>query len=623
MGTEKKEEMQEEVSFGKLSFQALPEMWTFQILVAIVLAIPGTALLWLINWVAGAGGKVITTANLKAFLLSWRLPVILILGVLLVLLYLVLELFAQIILTNYILTGQRVRFRECIEKGTAAVKKFMNPAGIRVILFIFIAVPLCGVGFSLSLSSSFYIPNFIMEVVLKTPLYSVAYFAVILLLIWIAFNSVFILHAVLLDGMGPSEGKKYSTRLVKENRTSILKTFVINFLAIAAVVIVSNVILCHVPGLLLGGYGKSMPKNYVIDVLGKLAEGATFSSTDMAVMGYRTGAIFAVLVQKYLFSVVVLLCGAYFMLDLNRYYLVYSGKGRELWPERPMKARYIWKVVLIFFVFLLFGVASVFLGVNYNSFFTREEPVRIVSHRAGGTMASENSIEGLEKAIEHGCYASEIDVQRTKDGYYVINHDNDFARLCGVNKAPQEMTIDEIKKLRIKDTTGNGNLLPVVMFEDMLDVIKGKVKLFVELKGETADKQMVDDVVRIIREHDCVEDVALISLNYDVIDYAETNYPEFETGTLFFASLGNIANLNCDLLLIEEEAASEAKIMDGHMEGKQVIVWTVNTEEGMYEFLDSDVDGIITDEIPLAEEVQADLDDRTDLEVLEDKLGVD
>ncbi|MCR5747908.1 MAG: glycerophosphoryl diester phosphodiesterase membrane domain-containing protein [Lachnospiraceae bacterium] len=615
--------LQKQISFGKLSFQALPEIWTFQILAAIILAIPGMILIWLIDWVAGVGGNVVTTANISAFIFSWRFPVILLLGFLLILVYLVLELFAQIYLTNDIMTGQKATLKENIGNGIRAVKKFLNPAGLRVILFIFIAVPLCGVGFSLSLSRSFYIPNFIMEVVLKTPLYALAYFAVILLFIWIAYNSVFILHAVLLDGMTPSEGKKYSSRIVKETKGKFLKGLILNVLAILVIILVSNIILNKIPGWLLGDTGEYLPKNYKIDFIKTLENGGSFSSLDIEVMVYRIGVVFAVLVEKYLFSVVTLLCGAYFMLNLNRYYLIFSGRGSELWPERPKKARYIWKVVLIVMVFVLFGILSVGLGLNYNLIFTREEPVRIVAHRAGGTLASENSLEGLKKAIEHGCYASEIDVQRTKDGYYIINHDNDFKRLTGVAKAPQEMTMEEIKKLRIKDTTGNGKLLPVVTLDEMLDVIKGKEKLFVELKGATADKQMVDDVVQIIRDHDCVEDTALISLDYGVIDYAETNYPEFETGTLFFASLGNVANLNCDLLIMEEEAATDANISDVHSADKEVIVWTVNTPEGMYKFLDSSIDAVITDEILLAEDVQAQLDDRTDLKVIEDKLSLD
>ncbi|HAG69590.1 MAG TPA: hypothetical protein DCL38_06420 [Lachnospiraceae bacterium] len=173
----------------------------------------------------------------------------------------------------------------------------------------------------------------------------------------------------------------------------------------------------------------------------------------------------------------------------------------------------------------------------------------------------------------------------------------------------------------ITDTTGNGELLPIVTIEEMLDIIKDHEKLFIELKGATADRQMADDIVRIVREKDCTDDVVLISLAYDVIDYAETAYPEFETGTLFFAGIGNVAKLNCDLLIMEEEMASEARIRQIHNAGKQAVVWTVNTEESMNNFLDSEVDGIITDEIELAERVQEELYARTEFEELEAQLG--
>lgn len=118
-----------------------------------------------------------------------------------------------------------------------------------------------------------------------------------------------------------------------------------------------------------------------------------------------------------------------------------------------------------------------------------------------------------------------------------------------------------------------------------------------------------------------MDDTVLISLAYDVIDYAETNYPEFETGTLFFAGIGDVSKLNCDLLIMEEEMGTETRIRQTHDAGKRAIVWTVNTEEAMRKFLDSEADAIITDEIELAERVQKELDERTEYEVLEAKLS--
>lgn len=610
----------ERISFRKLSFEAIPEMWTFQLVSALIILAPVVLLRVLINLIAGLGGNVVTTANMKSFILSWRFPVIIAFGILLVLVYIVFELLAMVHLTDNILSGKQAGTWRCIKAGFKTLRRFMNPAGISVIVFIVLATPFCGVGMSISLSKSFRVPHFIMEVILKNKWLTAGYIILLIFLIWFAFKSAFVLHAVILDGMTPKEGKKYSSRIVKEHMYEFLKGILITGVVIFLIMCGSSVLFNMIPNLLLGGMGEQLPKQTRIDVVRMIKAGETFTDTQKNIIGYRIAATFAVLVEKYLVSIVTLLCGAYFMLRLNRWYLAFTGREQERWLERPKRARYIWKVVLIILVFIGFEIASVIIGAMFNQIIARQEPAKIIAHRAGGGLASENSLEGIEKAVEHGCYGSEIDIQRTKDGYYIINHDNDFKRLTGVAKGSMDMTLDEIKELRIKDTTGSGRELSVPTLEEMLDAAKGRIKLFVELKGPTADKQMVDDAVRIIKEHDCIEDTALISLNYSIIDYAETTYPEFETGTLFFGSLGDITNMNCDLLIMEEETATNDRIESISLAQKQSVVWTVNTEDAMYRFLDTDIDAVITDEIEMAGEVQAKLDDRTDLEVLEDKF---
>lgn len=610
----------ERISFRKLSFEAIPEMWTFQLVSALIILAPVVLLQGLINLIAGLGGNVVTTANMKSFILSWRFPVIIAFGILLVLVYIVFELLAMVHLTDNILSGKQAGTWRCIKAGFKTLRRFMNPAGISVIVFIVLATPFCGVGMSISLSKSFRVPHFIMEVILKNKWLTAGYIILLIFLIWFAFKSAFVLHAVILDGMTPKEGKKYSTRIVKEHTFEFLKSLLITGTVIILIIVGSSFLFSMIPNLLLGGVGEQLPKQTRIDVVRMIKAGETFTDTQKNIIGYRIAATFAVLVEKYLVSVVTLLCGAYFMLRLNRWYLAFTGREQERWLERPKRARYIWKVVLIILVFIGFAIASVIIGAMFNQIIARQEPAKIIAHRAGGGLASENSLEGIEKAVEHGCYGSEIDIQRTKDGYYIINHDNDFKRLTGVAKGSMDMTLDEIKELRIKDTTGSGRELSVPTLEEMLDAAKGRIKLFVELKGPTADKQMVDDAVRIIKEHDCIADTALISLNYSIIDYAETTYPEFETGTLFFGSLGDITNMNCDLLIMEEETATNDRIDSINLAQKQSVVWTVNTEDAMYRFLDTNIDAVITDEIEMAGEVQAKLDGRTDLEVLEDKF---
>jgi glycerophosphoryl diester phosphodiesterase len=158
----------------------------------------------------------------------------------------------------------------------------------------------------------------------------------------------------------------------------------------------------------------------------------------------------------------------------------------------------------------------------------------------------------------------------------------------------------------------------VATFEEMLDASKDKIILFVELKGNTADEQMAEDAVRIIKEKGMEKQCVLISLKYPLINYIETKYPEMDTAYLTFASFGNTQNLNCDYLGLEEEAATDNMFSVIHQSGKKVMVWTPNELRSQRKFLISQADYIITDQISMANETIKELNKRKDYEVILD-----
>jgi hypothetical protein len=60
------------ISYGRLVFQAIPELFSYQMISSILLAAATWGLYKLINLVAESGGAALTTANLTDLLLSWR-----------------------------------------------------------------------------------------------------------------------------------------------------------------------------------------------------------------------------------------------------------------------------------------------------------------------------------------------------------------------------------------------------------------------------------------------------------------------------------------------------------------------------------------------------------------------
>ena len=604
-------------SFRRFALSALPEFWMFQLLASLFL-FPLSRLVWRFVRALTAKSGALTSSNYLRFLASWRAPVLLVLLFLLVMLYLLFELLAPIFLCNALLSGKQLRYRTALLDGLRSLRKFASPRGLLFLFYLAILTPLTGVGFHISLTKKLYIPNFISEVIETTPLYFLLYLLLMLFLFWLGYRMLFFLHAALLESRTPGAAFRRSSELVTSNRLRIAKELLPLLLFLAVIRLLAQGLLKLLPALVLIAREEKLLRSAATLTTGT---DLLLSAESRAELLYRFAAAFAVLLGNYLLSMVSLLCSSYFLLRFTRLFLILA---REQAPEeRPLPKSPRRTLLLaamgasLFFTALL----SFVLSFLYAPLFAREQHTKLIAHRTGGYLAPENSVAGIIAAENAGSYGSETDVQRTSDGYYVINHDDNFKRLAGVNRTPQSMTFLEVRGLTLTDPHFPAEPYPVATLSDLLDACRGKEKLFIELKGVTADKKMADDVVRIVREKNMVSEVVMISLSYRVINYVETHYPEFDTGVLFFAGVGNLPKLNCDILLLEEESVSNARIAEAHAAGKQIGVWTVNDSNGLSRFLDSEVDYIITDDIPLAKETEQDLLARTPYEIFEDRLG--
>ena len=591
------------------------EIWRYRIITMLLMAVPVVLLDNLLSALVNSSGAPVTTANMGQ-MINWRLPLFIILTIALVLVFIVFEILGQIHLSYDILKGEESHvFRE-IGKGFKSVKHFLSPKGLLVALFITVAVPLCGIGFSISLTESFKIPNFITSVIFSKPLFAILYIAAIVALVITAIRWIFTVHAMLLDDMKAGDALKHSVSLIKANRKDFLKRFLVIIIYSALILIASHFVCKVLPEFILKNTGQGLPAGLFVDVTG-----GSITAEQSSVMGYRIAGALCILLGRYVNAFVILLVASNLMVKLTDRYFAYTGREPERSTEKSEK-KFILRKVAFFAVPAGIAVGAILIGIFYSQIplFNNDRMPQIIAHRTGGTMASENSLEGVDESVKRGVYGAETDIQRTKDGAYVINHDSSFARLTGVDKTPGEMTLAEVKELRINDTTGNGALLEVPTMEELLDRCKGRITAFVEFKGASVDEKMADDAVAAVREKDMKDEVVFISLNYDVLDYTKKTYPDYKTGVLIFGGIGDISKLNCDMLLMEEEMSTFWQIMQIKAAGKQTGIWTVNKEDGMRRFMNSGADFIITDEIPMALRIQEELKARTDVELMKDRI---
>lgn len=89
----------------------------------------------------------------------------------------------------------------------------------------------------------------------------------------------------------------------------------------------------------------------------------------------------------------------------------------------------------------------------------------------------ENSLAAFRKAVDAG-YGVELDVRLTKDGKLVVFHDDNTLRMTGVNAKAKNLTLAEVKKLRLR---GTNEQIPEL--REVLELIDGRVPILFELKS--------------------------------------------------------------------------------------------------------------------------------------------
>jgi glycerophosphoryl diester phosphodiesterase len=70
---------------------------------------------------------------------------------------------------------------------------------------------------------------------------------------------------------------------------------------------------------------------------------------------------------------------------------------------------------------------------------------RLYAHRGAAVELPENTLEAFERAIELGADAIETDAHLTRDGHVVLSHDPRGARMCGVDVAIEDASLDEVR----------------------------------------------------------------------------------------------------------------------------------------------------------------------------------
>jgi glycerophosphoryl diester phosphodiesterase len=162
----------------------------------------------------------------------------------------------------------------------------------------------------------------------------------------------------------------------------------------------------------------------------------------------------------------------------------------------------------------------------------------VVAHRGASAEQPENTLRAFDAAVDLGADAVEFDVRMSADGNAVVVHDPAVDRTTGGHGLVRDLTLAELKGLRVRSPHG-GDQDEIPTLDETLALLSGRVAIDVEIKnipGEPdhdADRQeVVDATLRALDGAGFSGAVLISSFNPASIAHAHAAAPDVPTGLL-------------------------------------------------------------------------------------------
>ena len=262
-------------------------------------------------------------------------------------------------------------------------------------------------------------------------------------------------------------------------------------------------------------------------------------------------------------------------------------------------------------VVLIAGGTGILIMGAFSGFYMKgaltEAPLTISHRGVDAGNGVQNTIPALAKTSRLNPDYVEMDLHETKDGQFVVLHDENLKTLAGINKTPRELTLAQLQQITVSE---NGHHAKLASFDDYLAAANAlHQKLIVELKPTKADssdmlQRFIDRyATNLVKHGDRVH-----SLSYALMVKLHRKVPKLPANFIMPFSLV-APQTQLSGYTVEETTLDDSLVDAVHRQHKEIWAWTVNDRDAMTQMVFADVDGIITDNLTQLKQVIAEQND--------------
>lgn len=278
----------------------------------------------------------------------------------------------------------------------------------------------------------------------------------------------------------------------------------------------------------------------------------------------------------------------YFLIKFSSFL---TGEELDIMPRREKDHIMRWGVMVC---------ASTFFAIEGYNYLEAPvvNPPLVISHRGvSNGNGVQNTIQSLEKTAQLKPDLIEIDIQETKDGQFVMMHDANLRGLAGLNKTPQDLTLEELQQIDIHE---NGYTTKISSFDDYLNLANElHQKLLIEIKTSHKDSpQMMDHFLEKYAAKIKVYGHQMQSLDYHVVEKV-TQYDK-DIPIYFILPYNSVfPRTNATGYTMEYSTLDEYFVTKLWNTEQKLYVWTINSSESFDKSFRIGVNGMITDNLKM------------------------
>ena len=234
--------------------------------------------------------------------------------------------------------------------------------------------------------------------------------------------------------------------------------------------------------------------------------------------------------------------------------------------------------------------------------------MKIIAHRGLSGFYPENTMIAFKKCLNLNIYGIELDVQKTKDNYLVVIHDEKVDRTFNGTGYIKDMTLKELKSLNsnFKNYENNEDC-KIPTLKEVLTLFKPTNFIInIELKNNKIKyKNLEEDVVNLVKELKMERRVIISSFRIRSLKKLKDLCPKISRSYLISEKFYNYrlksmifykAIKNHSTYLSPNYSIIDNKfIKKCHRRDIKVLCYTINTMEEYEKLLKFKVDGLFTD----------------------------